>query len=255
MEKKKMTNLLTCIIAFMITASCATAPAPVQEQEPSLEGKSIAFAGDSICYGTNCEGGYGKIIGEQNNMTVTNTGKGGATFARNIKWSEESDGVRPCIIDMTESLDGEYDYIIIEGGVNDFWNHSPLGELTDNFDGGYDENTVAGALESIFFDISNNHAESKAGFVIMHDPFTYDAEEGFAPYYELIKAACDKWEVPYLDLYAANNAFAGVNVKDAQQNRLYFGSERTPDGDGCHPNETGYREIYVKPMTPWLKSL
>ncbi|MCH5209393.1 MAG: SGNH/GDSL hydrolase family protein [Oscillospiraceae bacterium] len=223
--------------------------------ENMLEGKSIAFIGDSISYGANWYGGYGKIIGEQNNMIVTNPSIGGATFARNITWSADSEGLRPSIIDMTDKLTDKYDYIIVEGGVNDFWNHVELGALTEGFDGGYDELTMTGAIESTFFRLRENHPESKTGFVIIHNPFTYNAEGDFAPYYEMLKAVCDKWEVPYIDLYAANNAETGVNVKDAEMNKIYFGSESSPEGDGCHPNEEGYRKIYVEPMVPWLKTM
>ena len=88
-----------------------------------------------------------------------------------------------------------------------------------------------------------------------HDPFTYDAEGDFESYYERIKEVCDKWDVSYLDLYAKNNSDTGVNVRDDDMRKLYFGTESKPDGDGTHPNELGYQAIYVEPMIPWLKSL
>lgn len=245
-----MNKIISILTAMLMSVSCS-----VNTGDNPLEGKSIAFIGDSISYGTNWQGGYGKIIGEENNMTVTNTSRGGATLAKNAQWTLDSDGTRPCVLEMAEKLDGEYDYIIVEGGINDFWAHVALGEMTEGFDGGYNEDTVTGAVESIFYTIRNNHPESKAGFVIIHDPFTYDAEAEFEPFYEMIKAVCDKWEVPYLDLYSQNNQQMGVNVRDAEQKRLYFASNDRPDGDGCHPNELGYREMYAAPMTEWLKTL
>ncbi len=251
-----MINVISALVAAVLTVSaCSVNVAPPASDTNPLEGKSVAFVGDSISYGTNYHGGYGKLIGEDNNMTVINTSLGGATVARGVKWTADSDGTRPCIIDMTKELTDDVDYIIIEGGVNDFWNHAPLGELTDGFDGNYDESTMAGGLEAIFYDVKENHPESKAGYVIIHDPFTYDAESGFEKYYEMIKDACDKWEIPYIDLYSANNKETGVNVCDTEQRRLYFSSESNPDGDGCHPNELGYRKIYVEPMTEWMKTL
>lgn len=255
-----MTNLITLLVAASVSiASCVPMPSgsvdDVATETVSLENKTIAFIGDSIAYGTNYEGGYGKIIGAQENMIVTNTSRGGAAIAHGVKWSAEGDSVRPSIIDMAEELDGEFDYIIAEGGLNDFWNHTPIGALTADFNGGYDDTTFAGALETIFHSIKENHPESKTGFVILHDPFTYDAEPDFAPYYEMIKAACDKWSVPYLDLYAANNKDTGVNVRDEWTKMQYFGSDDRPQGDGTHPNELGYQIIYVEPMVKWLKSL
>lgn len=247
-----MNRIISVLSALLMTASCTVNTVPSGTNP--LEGRSIAFIGDSISYGTNWQGGYGKIIGEENNMTVTNTSRGGATLAKNAQWTLDSDGTRPCVLEMAQKLDGEYDYIIAEGGINDFWAHVALGNMTDSFDGGYNEDTVTGAMESMFYTIRNNHPESKAGFVIIHDPFTYDAEAEFEPIYERMKAVCDKWEVPYLDLYSQNNQHTGVNVRDEEQKKLYFASADRPDGDGCHPNELGYREIYAKPMNEWLKT-
>jgi len=224
------------IISLMITAVMTVTSCSFKGENP-LDGKRIAFIGDSISYGTNWQGGYGKLIGEQYNMNVTNVSKGGATLADNVRWSADSDGYRPYITDMLDNLDGDYEYIIAEGGLNDFWGHSELGEITDGFNGDFDENTMTG------------------GFVITHDPFTYDAEGNFESYYERIKEVCDKWDVSYLDLYAKNNSNTGVNVRDDDMRKLYFGTESKPDGDGTHPNELGYQAIYVEPMIPWLKSL
>ena len=200
------------IISLMITAVMTVTSCSFKGENP-LDGKRIAFIGDSISYGTNWQGGYGKLIGEQYNMNVTNFSKGGATLADNVHWSENSDGYRPYITDMLDNLDGDYEYIIAEGGLNDFWGHSELGEITDGFSG------------------------------------------DFESYYERIKEVCDKWDVSYLDLYAKNNSDTGVNVRDDDMRKLYFGTESKPDGDGTHPNELGYQAIYVEPMIPWLKSL
>ena len=224
------------ITAVMTVTSCSF------KGENPLDGKRIAFIGDSISYGTNWQGGYGKLIGEQYNMNVTNVSKGGATLADNVHWSENSDGYRPYITDMLDNLD-------------DFWGHSELGEITDGFSGDFDENTMTGGMEKMFFEIKNDFPNSKVGFVITHDPFTYDAEGNFESYYERIKEVCDKWDVSYLDLYAKNNSDTGVNVRDDDMRKLYFGTESKPDGDGTHPNELGYQAIYVEPMIPWLKSL
>ena len=114
---------------------------------------------------------------------------------------------------------------------------------------------MTGGMEKMFYEIKNDFSNSKVGFVITHDPFTYDAEGNFESYYERIKEVCDKWEVSYLDLYAKNNSDTGVNVRDDDMRKLYFGSESKPDGDGTHPNKFGYQAIYVEPMIPWLKSL
>ena len=105
------------IISLMITAVMTVTSCSFKGENP-LDGKRIAFIGDSISYGTNWQGGYGKLIGEQYNMNVTNVSKGGATLADNAHWSENSDGYRPYITDMLDNLDGDYEYIIAEGLLN-----------------------------------------------------------------------------------------------------------------------------------------
>ena len=99
------------IISLMITA-VMTVTSCSFKGENLLDGKRIAFIGDSISYGTNWQGGYGKLIGEQYNMNVTNVSKGGATLADNVHGSENSDCYRPYITDMLENLEGDYEYII-----------------------------------------------------------------------------------------------------------------------------------------------
>ena len=71
------------IISLMITAVMTVTSCSFKGENP-LDGKRIAFIGDSISYGTNWQGGYGKLIGEQYNMNVTNVSKGGATLADNV---------------------------------------------------------------------------------------------------------------------------------------------------------------------------
>lgn len=219
-----------------------------------LAGKTLCVLGDSICFNN---GGYGKIIADENGMDFINKAKGGASLADNVAWSAEDPGIRPSISKLAENIEGAVDYILIEGGVNDFWGGAPVGELTESFEGSYNTDTTAGGLEKLFNDCRTLHPEAKTAFIISHDSFTYEAaEKGFEKYYEIIKAVCDKWNVPYIDLYAANNSHTGVNVKDAEQKRTYFGGgENNPDGDATHPNELGYRVIYAEPVAKWMKTL
>lgn len=220
-----------------------------------LAGRSIAVVGDSIGRGDKERGAFGEIIASENNMQITNVSIGGATMAQNVKWSQDAEGFRPCIADRLDMLEGGFDYILLEGGVNDYWSHVQLGELTAGKENNFDTDTFAGGIETLFHNTVTNFPDSKKGFIIIHNPFTYDAEAGFEPYYQMMKDACNKWNIPYIDLYSKNNRQEGVNVRDAQQKQLYFGNTSDPQGDGCHPNELGYKVIYVEPVTEWLKTL
>lgn len=218
--------------------------------ENPLENAKIGFIGDSIAYGTNFEGGYARILSEKINLTVYNEAKGGSTLSRGIPWNEESDAKRPSIIDMLDALPDDLDYVIMEGGLNDFWGHAELGEIDST-----DELTYSGALNALFNKAKTDYPNSKLGFVITHDAFTYDAEERYEAFYQMTKDICDKHGISYLDLYSQNNQNVGVNVKDEEMKKTYFESNDRPDGDGVHPNRLGYEEIYVQPMTEWLRTL
>ena len=72
------------IISLMITAVMTVTTCSFKGENP-LDGKRIAFIGDSISYGANWQRRFtGKPIGEQYNMNVTNVSKGGATLADNV---------------------------------------------------------------------------------------------------------------------------------------------------------------------------
>ena len=67
---------------------------------------------------------------------------------------------------MLDNLDGDYEYIIAEGGLNDFWGHSELGEITDGFSGDFDEKHNDRRYGKNVFEIRNDFPNSKVGFVI-----------------------------------------------------------------------------------------
>lgn len=217
----------------------------------AIEGKRLGYVGDSICAGANYDGGYARVISDTLPVKLSdNKGIGGATIARNIKLNDESDIIRACIIDMIDALPAELDYVLMEGGVNDFWTNVPIGEF-DTFD----DATFTGAIECLMRNAKNKYPEAKLGFIINHNAFTYNAEDRYAAYYDVLKAACNKYGIPYLDLYAQNNTETGVNVKDEAQKDLYFASEGRPGGDGIHPNKLGYEKIYAEPIIQWLETL
>lgn len=215
-----------------------------------LENTHIGFVGDSIAFGTNWEGGYARLLSEKNNLTAYNESRGGSTIVRGVPWNEETTASRPSIIDLIDNLPEYLDYVIMEGGLNDYWAHVEMGtpDSTDEF-------TFAGALNGMFNKAKSNYPNAKLGFVITHNAFTYNAEPYYEEYYQMIKTICDLQGVSYLDLYSQNNAQTGVNVKNSEQRQKYFASDGAPEGDGVHPNRLGYEEMYLLPMNDWLKTL
>lgn len=218
-----------------------------------LKNKSIALDGDSICYGADYLGGYGKIIADNNNMTYTNQAVSGGTIATG---TTNSDGTnRHWISTNIDNMPKNVDYVLIEGGFNDYANNVPLGTYTQYFDldkNTYDTTTFYGALDYLFTSLVDEFVSQgvKIAFLIQHKinriafvnnnlNLTYES------YYEAITKMCNKYAIPVIDLYK-NSGFD-----------TYFTSLKsyTYNNDGVHPTEDGYKKYYVDKITSFLKLL
>ena len=238
------------IISLMITAVMTVTSCSFKGENP-LDGKRIAFIGDSISYGTNWQGGYGKLIGEQYNMNVTNFSKGGATLADNVHWSENSDGYRPYITDMLDNLDGDYEYIIAEGGLNDFWGHSELGEITDGFSGDFDENTMTvkinpdyqNIIENVVIPSTHNGksvtAIASAGFKDCVKLKSIEIANGVTGIYDRAFVGCTSLKsitipssVKYIGRYAFDKSLDELYFEDNAIWQLYYGTVPVYDAAG-----------------------
>lgn len=204
---------------------------PAGDTDSHLYGKGALFIGDSICFGVGDtpEGrGWAQRIGFKYGMDWINAAHGGATIAQD-----------PDVVNIPGQLDYDYlegrtiDYVIIEGGINDAARNSnsaadcPLGEISDSTNPeDFDQTTFAGALEALLYNVKTQYPEAKVGFLT-----TYQVDWiPSGPYMELAKEICDKWDVPYLDLYGD----AAVNKQ------LAAGGMQS---DGLHMNAAGYEIV------------
>ena len=204
---------------------------PAGDTDSHLYEKGALFIGDSICFGVGDtpEGrGWAQRIGFKYGMDWINAAHGGATIAQD-----------PDVVNIPGQLDYDYlegrtiDYVIIEGGINDAARNSnsaadcPLGEISDSTNPeDFDQTTFAGALEALLYNVKTQYPEAKVGFLT-----TYQVDWiPSGPYMELAKEICDKWDVPYLDLYGD----AAVNKQ------LAAGGMQS---DGLHMNAAGYEIV------------
>ena len=139
------------------------------------------------------------------------------------------------------------DYLIIEGGLNDCYGSYPLEVLSEGYDSTYDRTTFYGALEDMFSDIVKKTPSTKTGFIIMPMADT----PNWGTYVEVIKAACDKWGIMYLDLdglMRARLVDMGLN-SDSIYWSIY------PDGNtNPHPSAYGYEMMNSK-IFSWMNTL
>lgn len=234
-----------------------------------LTGKVAVFDGDSICTAStdrSNKGSYAGRIGDANGLIVHNEGVSGGTIT-----------VVPSIghnlssyIDTIHTLYPDLDYLILEGGVND---SNLMGDIRGgatpegfgsynmhDFSGNYDSTKFCGAVETLFYKAINYYTGKKIGFIIApkfgRQVYDYTPENSnLSAYFEVVKAICKKWGIPYLDLW--NNChmnpkltacydYTMTDDENVLAGKLYL--------DGGHPAPAGYN--YMAPIIgEWMKSL
>ncbi len=212
-----------------------------------LKGKSVLFVGDSLCEAV-CEhndplysqtpGWAGRIIAEKE-MTGLNRSKGGASMSL-------CRGENTVINQLIAEKGNKYDYCIIEGGGNDAWDSAPVGAMTEGFEGPFDMNSFAGGLEATFKYAKENYSGARFGFIVTFQmPIAqFGRMSDMSEYFALSKQICDKWEIPYLDLYFDENL-----------NKYLLKTHTTEClPDTVHPNSKGYN-ILTPYIANWMETL
>ena len=222
------------------TENNITTPDISGENKPSiLKDKSALFVGDSITEAI-CEAGISELsksagwpgrIGTANNMRFVNKGLSGASVS-NCRGSNT-------ILAQLQSMKGKsFDLVVMHGGVNDAWDSAPVGKITanDNFDEKtFDKSTFAGGLEYMFWYAKKNYPDAVLGYIINFrlPGASIGRLSDMSEYFNEAKKICEKWNIPYLDLYG----------NDELNSRLK-GTTRYALGDYIHPNDRGYDILY-----------
>lgn len=215
-----------------------------------LYSKKIALNGDSICANN---GGFGKIIANNNNMTYKNKAVSGGTVAYGTVSGSSN---RHWICDTVSKMSDDADYILFEGGINDYWNNVPLGAITDTMSAEIDNTTFYGALESICRQALAKWIGKKIGFVIVHkinNTWRVANANGntFKDFHNAIVDVCNKYSIPVCDLYN-NSTF---NTELTEYLPYTTDDNGTGTGAGVHPTTEGYKLFYVDKIANFLKSL
>lgn len=196
-----------------------------------LYGKTILDFGDSIAYGNDTAGvGYADMIAERNGMTVHSYAVGGHKLSQ-------------ILAQLQSATEETADYVLLEGGYNDA-NPSGLttmGALSDGYTATLDTTTFYGALETLLKTAQAKYPSAKIVYVIVHRT----RRTQWPDYAAAIKAACDKWSVPCVNLMEQGGLNSNI---DAMLNAY-------TDSVGVHPNEAGYLTWYVPPIEAKLREL
>ncbi len=160
-----------------------------------------------------------------------------------------------------------YDYVILEGGYNDavqmYPNEEgvrlpPIGAPAHDFSlEQFDQTTVLGALEALIYTVKERYPNAKFGFVIpYHTPrSTYGgisaSFERMRDFWDQVKAVCDKWHLPYLDLFSgcAQDGTPYAELLHTDTTECLPGN-----GDFTHLTTHGY-DVTAPHFATWLASL
>lgn len=212
--------------------------------------KKVTLNGDSIAFGAGTGGtGFMDYIASKYNMTLDKKAVSGATIA-NLS-SRYPD--KHCICTSIDTMAEDANYIIFEGGYNDWLLWTQIGTITDTMSGDLDDTKFYGALESICRQALAKWENGKIGFIITHkinDAWRTQKQEGATyptldGYYQAIKNVCEKYSIPYLDLSKVSR----LNT-ELQNYKKY-----TYNSDGVHPTKDGYQIFYVDTIARWMENL
>lgn len=140
-------------------------------------------------------------------------------------------------------IDPDSDYIIVEGGINDYLLGRRLGSITEDMTSVVDITTTAGAAEYLCRQLIERFPDKKTAFVIAHKAKTHWRTKNNAPggaytlqeCYDTISQVMKKYSIPIVDL--SENARFNTEI----QTLLKY----THNSDGVHPNKKGYELFYV----------
>lgn len=214
-----------------------------------LKDKSIIFFGDSITAGADYNNNrpWPVRVAEITGAKVKNAGVGGASAAY-------IEGRPHFVIDqLHENKAGVYDYVILHAGVNDM-GRAPIGIMCDSYNpDDFDTNTFAGGLENIFYHAYKYFPNAKIGYIINYQV----GNDILGEIFKEAKKICEKWNMPYLDLYDGTVVENGVtksisiDILDIPSRRYFAFPEMLTD---VHFSEEGYNLLspYIAEWIPTL---
>ena len=212
----------------------------------ALYGKKVLWNGDSLMMATpDPEGGWAGRIAKKNSMNSTNYGIGGGTIATGTYSGATP---RHWISVDVDNMSASADYVILEGGRNDWALEVPLGEITSGYTDTFDDTTFCGGFEKMLYKVRKKYLGKKVGFIIpykmelQHYPYGSSSPKADA-YYDKAREMLEKWSVPYIDLYKTSN----LTIEIPEVKSEYF-------ADQTHINAKGY-EVTTPQIEAWMRTL
>ena len=207
--------------------------------------KNIIFFGDSITYGFLTKGySWAEFIKDNYDFNIViNAGISDyrvSTYDDKNKWLTDT---------IISHANEKYDYVIMQGGINDVLYNTPLGEISNSkSENDFDVNTFAGGFESYIYNAKKYFKDAKIGYIITYYTPNYTERglkwsyDDYNKYVMMTKKILDKWNIKYLDLF------------DEEYSNILKVNTKTYLPDNLHLNYEGYKIIYPY-IYDFIKSL
>lgn len=198
------------------------------------------YIGDSISYGfSDISGGYAWCGRIQCNYNIDGENRS------HSGWTLSPSKGAPIYDQLKEASTDDYDYIIVQGGVNDVSRGTAFGSVSPNGTENFDLMTIAGALEHTLVAAKELNPDAVVGFVINYNIWALGTNpELYVKWNQYVKLAilvCEKWNIPYIDLDNTSGFSSYFNLKKHTT-------------DLVHPNSDGY-DIISKYIGNWMMSM
>lgn len=207
--------------------------------------KNIIFFGDSITYGFLTKGySWAEFIKDNYDFNIVMNA--GISDYRVSTYDDKNKWLTDTIISHANE---KYDYVIMQGGINDVLYNTPLGEISNSkSENDFDVNTFAGGFESYIYNAKKYFKDAKIGYIITYYTPNYTERgqkwsyDDYNKYIMMAKKILDKWNIKYLDLF--NEEYSNILKVNT----------KTYLSDNLHLNYEGYKIIYPY-IYDFIKSL
>ena len=231
------------------------------DTDDPLYQKSALFVGDSIVNAVKDPDhpyyGWAGRIGSAHDMDWKNAGISSATIATALETSYPENRI---VNQLWENADREWDYVILQGGMNDSYAEHEIGDISDGFDPeAFDTETFSGAMEELIYTAITAYPGSKIGYIVTYATPNSNwggltADNG--AYFRRAKEICEKWGISYIDLFEGGVEENGewrsysydiLNVESGEN--MYAG-----DPYEIHIGSKGY-DVISPYIAEWMKTL
>ena len=200
------------------------------QYDSAISGLHGLYLGDSLAEAHNYKGWHGEMA-EHYGVTGCNVATGGRALNNNGIFRELSE--------VPNGMD--FDFVLIDGGVNDYWSTITVGEVTPAGTTSFDETTPIGGLEKLFYTMSTTYPDAELFFILLYVPSwnTFYKEPYVNEFAPRVRQACEKWGVHLLDLIDNEPFLAEFDITTGVHTF-----------DGLHANKEGFDVI-----TPYVVAM